>query len=78
VNMSDFYGPTYLWPTPDHGLRPIGVIRGLGDVWIVGWVKPNGATKRLNCALIPSDDPGLLQAALDRFAAERKLKPALP
>lgn len=72
--MNQFYGLTYWWPGPE-GARVIGVIKGLGDVWIVGWIKANGSTKRLNCALKSADDPGLLQNALDRFAAERKLTP---
>ncbi|GEM_PF-2655039 len=73
-----FYGNSYLYPTPDDNLRSIGVTHGLGDLWIVAWIKPNGSKKKISSPHLPARlDPDRLQDMLEAFAAKRKLQIAV-
>lgn len=70
---TDAHGTTYLYVTPDGQRREIGVIRGLGDSWIVGW-DAGGAHHRVKTPRLPAGtDPAALQTALDAWAGERGL-----
>jgi hypothetical protein len=70
-----FYGPSYFYPTPNDGERPIGVIKGAGDLYLVGWIKDNGSIKRVTSKhLMPTALPDHLQLALDQFAEGRGLQ----
>jgi hypothetical protein len=72
--MSQFHGLTYVYPTPNNGPREIGVTRGLGDVYIVAWINDRGATKRIKTPhLPPMTSASNLQAALDAYAADRRI-----
>jgi hypothetical protein len=75
-NGSPFLGQTYIYPTPNHGEREVGVVR-VGDLHFVGWVKDNdGNLKRLvSSKLMPNVDGAVMQAALDDYAAAHDLKP---
>lgn len=69
-----FYGKAYTYPTPNDGDQEIGVVKGLGDLYIVAWEKPNGSLKRINSKhLMPNADPEALQRELCSFAADRDL-----
>lgn len=71
---SRFFGLTYIYPTPNDGPREIGVTRGMGDTWIVAWVKDSGATRRVKTHNLPvSTDPKALQNMLDSWACSRDL-----
>ena len=74
---SDFYGCTYRYPTPEGEEREIGVIRGLGHMWIVAWQSKSGGRHRVKTQrLLPTIHPEQLQAQLDAWAEERDLAPA--
>lgn len=69
-----FYWKTYEYNTPNDRQREIGVIQGLGDMWIVGWIKDNGSVCRVKTSrLPPCADPKVLQEMLDVWAWERLL-----
>jgi len=71
-----FHGATYYYPTPNEGTQVIGVCRGLGEDWIVGYRRPGtGSTRRVKTPnLPPMPDPAALQEILDDWAAERGLE----
>jgi hypothetical protein len=74
AQSNEFFGPTYAYPTPDDGVREIGVIEGLGDVWIVAWLTDRGSRRRVKTHhLPPMKDPAKLQASLDAWADRRGL-----
>jgi hypothetical protein len=72
---SPFYEKTYLYNTPNDGEKEIGVLAGLGDdTYIVGWLKENGARKRIKSNRLPVlPEPVELQVKLDAWAIERGL-----
>lgn len=71
-----FYGRTYLYPTPLDDDRQIGVVRAVGDVWIVAWFTEIGSMRRLKSPeLQPSANPEVLQVQLDAWAARKGLVP---
>ena len=78
--MSAFYGKVYVYPTPSHGDRPLGVIEGLiRGIYLVAWSTERGGLHRVKTPLLPpGPDPARLQERLDAWAAERGLRPALP
>jgi Asp-tRNA(Asn)/Glu-tRNA(Gln) amidotransferase B subunit len=67
---SAFHGKTYLYPTPSHGLQPIGVTQGLGsDCWIVAYITPSGARRKIRTnRLLVRADATKLQQELDAWA----------
>ncbi len=69
-----FYGRCYFYTTPNDGHTIIGVMRGLGDAWIVGYIRGTGARRAIRSNRLWStthaDD---LQQRLDVWAKERKL-----
>lgn len=73
-----FHGRRYFYTTPNDGHVIIGVLRGLGDAWIVGYFMESGARKAIRSNRLWStthvDD---LQQRLDVWATERGLKEAL-
>lgn len=72
------YGTTYHYPAPDGKRREIGVIRGLGDTWIVGYCSGLSHIRIKTPRLPAGSDPAALQALLDTWAAERGLPVATP
>lgn len=78
--MSEFYGRTYVYPTPSHGDRPIGVTTGLcSNVYIVAYISPiTGRKHWIKPCLPPDTDPNRLQRRLDDRAKQLGLRPALP
>ncbi len=72
---SPFYGRCYFYTTANDGHRIIGVMRGLGDAWIVGYIRDNGSRRAIRSNRLWStthvDD---LQQRFDVWAAERELK----
>lgn len=72
--MDEFFGKTYLYPTPNHGLQTIGVCRVLGKMWAVCWLKP-GARVRVKTSLLPvGEEPDYVQGHLDVWAKTRGLR----
>ncbi len=77
-----FYGRTYSYRgTPAMredadaavALR-IGVFRGLGDLYIVGYYSRNGSHRRIKApALKVYTDPAVVQDSLDRWAVKKGL-----
>ncbi len=65
-----WFGPT--------GKIKIGVLQGLGDSWIVGHIKENGARKKLNSSQLakyqPSTDPDRLLKIVEEWAKQRELQ----
>lgn len=74
---SPFCGRSYFYTTANDGHRVIGVMQGLGDAWIVGYIRDNGARRALRSTRLWStthaDD---LQQRLDVWAKQRDLKEA--
>ena len=69
-----FFGRCYLYNTPE-GRKPIGVTRGLGDVWIVAYARNSGARRRIvSKSLEPGPDPERLQNSLDCWAYGKGLR----
>ena len=79
--MLGFYGTSYMYKTAD-GHLPIGIVRGLGKTWIVGWhgrSEDGSSMRRVKSArLEPCSDARVLQSLLDDWAAEHKLAPVDP
>lgn len=70
-----FHGRRYYYNTASAGRRIIGVIKGLGDAYIVGYVTETGAHRSLKIPSLPSlPDPAGLQGLLDVWAQNRKLE----
>jgi len=71
-----YYGKRYWYNTPGDGRVDIGVLQGLGgNVWLVGYIRESGATKRIKTArLQPMANPAELQILLDQWAHERQLE----
>ena len=69
-----FYGRCYFYTTANDGHQIIGVMQGLGDAWIVGYIRSTGARRAIRSNRLWStthkDD---LQRRFDIWAAERKL-----
>ena len=73
--MECFHGSRYWYPTPDDGTACIGVFQGAVGVWIVGYVRENGARKRIKSVYLPvMTDPEDLQLKLDQWANHHDLK----
>lgn len=72
------HGTTYHYQAPDGQRREIGVIRGLGDTWIVGYCSGLSHIRIKTPRLPAGRDPAALQALLDTWAAERGLPVATP
>jgi len=65
----DFIGVPYR--RPDTG-EIVSVMRGIGDLWIAGVVKPNGSKKRVKTADVPAcSDPEDCQKFLDAYAKKK-------
>ncbi|MEI8133013.1 MAG: hypothetical protein WCG34_11320 [Leptolinea sp.] len=76
--MECFHGNRYWYPTPDDGTVCIGVFQGAVGVWIVGYVRENGARKRIKTVHLPvMTAPEVLQVNLDHWALKRGLKEVL-
>lgn len=74
--MTRFQGQTYWYPTPNDGLKEIGVTTGLGTVWIVAWVTECGSHRRVTTPYLRAKNtPSALQTNLDVWAASRGLLP---
>lgn len=71
--MRQFHGKTYIYHHWNHGPREIGVVKGLGDVWIVGFLAKNSAHRIKSTYLPPMEDPDQLQTRLDQWALDRGL-----
>jgi len=70
--MSDFYGKVYR-----YGDKIVGVVRGLGPVWIVAWKTATGGSRRLKVRrLAPSKSAQVMQDDLDAWAADLGLQEA--
>lgn len=75
---SKFFGKAYFWDHNIYGRRIVGVIRGLGNTYIAGWIKKNGAHCRIKSpALPPGNDPEEVQQHLDAWAIGKSLEVAL-
>lgn len=70
-----FYGATYLWPTPNHGPRPIGVANPSGRprAWCVGWYDDAGKFHLVNSRLSRLPSAQHAQDMLTLFAVSRGL-----
>lgn len=69
-----FYGRRYFYTTANDGHQVIGVMQGLGDNWIAGYVRETGARRALKVkclwATTHADD---LQKRLDKWAKTKGL-----
>jgi hypothetical protein len=64
-----FYGRRYFYTTASDGHRVIGVMKGLGDTWIVGFIRENGARRSLKVKrLWPTTHADDLQKRFDEWA----------
>lgn len=69
-----FHGKTYRYYTQSSGTRTIGVFKGLGNDYIVGYFNDCGSRKRVKSAVLPPHaDPDKLQGWLDSWAASKRL-----
>lgn len=70
-----FHGRRYFYITQSHGSQTIGVLRGLGDMWIVGYIRESGSRRALKSkklwATTHADD---LQQRLDAWAKSKGLR----
>ncbi|MFH1028850.1 MAG: hypothetical protein V1791_12680 [Pseudomonadota bacterium] len=70
-----FYGRRYFYTAANDGHQVIGVLKGLGDSWIVGYVREDSARRALKVkrlwATTHADD---LQKRLDEWAKSKGLK----
>jgi len=69
-----FFGRRYFYVTASDGNQIIGVLKGLGDAWIVGYVRESGSRRALKVKRLWStthaDD---LQERLDEWAKKKGL-----
>lgn len=69
-----FYGRCYFYTTASDGHQIIGVLQGLGDMWIAGHFRESGSRKALKgktlWATTHADD---LQKRLDKWAKKKGL-----
>ncbi len=73
MGAQQFHGRCYWYDTAE-GRRPIGVAQGLGNIWIVAYIRNTGARRRIRGRhLDPHQDPNRLQSLLDVWAYERNL-----
>lgn len=87
--MSEFFGQTYAYPLngtiqrdaswcKTRNSKPctrIGVLKGLGDIWIVGYIADSGAHRRIKSVQLPPDiDPNYFQLCLDDWAQKKGLE----
>jgi hypothetical protein len=73
----EFFGRSYLYPTPNDGTVTIGVCRAMGgSEWMVGYRRPGrSGTRRIKTNHLPvMGDPAQLQSNLNAWAATRKLQ----
>lgn len=69
-----FYGRRYFYTTKSHGHQIIGVLRGLGDMWIAGYIRESGSHKSLKAkALWATTHADDLQQRLDEWAKSKGL-----
>jgi len=67
--QTEFIGRAY--KRTDTG-EVVRVMRGIGDLWIAGVVKPNGSKKRVKTADVPAcSDPEDCQKFLDAYAKKK-------
>ena len=70
-----YFGKRYWYNAPSDGRVEIGVVRGLGDIWMGGYIVESGSTRRLKTKrLEPTTHPAELQILLDQWAHERQLE----
>jgi hypothetical protein len=69
-----FYGRRYFYTTASDGHQMIGVLKGLGDNYIAGYVRENNSRRCLKAKTLwvttHADD---LQKRLDAWAVKQKL-----
>ena len=71
-----FFGATFAYPTPDCGLRRVGVFKTMSDLWSVGWLSDNGCWRRVKTNHLPFTKlPHTLQNLLDSYAFQRGFAP---
>jgi hypothetical protein len=69
-----FYGRRYFYTTASDGHQIIGVLKGLGDAWIAGYVRESGAHRALRVKrLWATTHPDDLQSRLDAWAKSKGL-----
>ena len=70
-----FYGRRYGYITASDGYKMIGVFKGLGDTYIVGYFRETGSRRALKVkALWPTRHADNLQERLDKWASEKGLR----
>jgi len=75
VRRARYFGKRYHYNTSNDGRVEIGVVQGLGEDWIVGYITESCATRRVKTKrLEPCKDPTALQVLLDQWAHERQLE----
>ena len=69
------YGRRYFYTTASDGHQIIGVLRGLGDAWIVGYFRETGSRRAIKAKTLWSTAyPDDLQQRLDAWAKKRNLR----
>ncbi|MEA5113045.1 MAG: hypothetical protein VB050_03380 [Geobacteraceae bacterium] len=69
-----FYGRRYFYVTASDGNQVIGVLKGLGDAWIAGYIRESGSRKSLKAKrLWASTHPDDLQKRLAEWAKKKGL-----
>ena len=69
-----FYGATYAYPTPNDSYQEIGVTGPVLGQWFVAWIRGKVFVRVRTDNLPASEDPDVLQAKLDEWAAKRNLR----
>lgn len=73
-----FYGRRYFYTTASDGHQIIGVLRGLGEMRIVGYIRETGSRKALKIKrLWPTKHAEDLQNRLDEWAKDKGLTEAV-
>lgn len=74
-----FFGQTYMYPTPNDGVKECGVVQSTRGFSYVGFIGNDGRVHKINSSNFPTVKlPGYVQEALDVFAKKRGLTPATP
>lgn len=69
-----FYGRRYFYTTASDGHQIIGVLRGLGDTYIAGYIRESGSRRSLKVkTLWATSHANDLQQRLDAWATSKGL-----
>jgi len=72
-----FYGPSFLYPTPNDGVKAMGIVKSTRGFYFAGFVGNDGKIHKVGSSNLPcSDVAEIAQFSLNEFAIKRSLERA--